>query len=63
MGAKTKETAPTLIMQGWEFMQNQHEKAERRELKLGTIVLLENGTIIAHFWKNQVRGILNDESI
>ena len=38
VGDKTNETAPPLIKQMWEFMQNQLKQAENKGLTLGTFV-------------------------
>ena len=58
MTDKTKETAPPLIKQVWEFMQNQLEQNERKELTLGTLVILANDTTIHGFWRYHATGNL-----
>ena len=58
MGDKTKEKAPPLIRQVWEFMQNQLEQAEKKRLTVGTFVSLVNDTTINNFGMDHVTGKL-----
>ena len=52
---KTKETAPSLIKQIWEFLQDQLEHSEKRELTVGTFVTSANDTTIAEFWREHAK--------
>ena len=48
---KARESAPPLTKQIWEFLQDQLELSEKREMTVGTFVKSANETTNAGFWK------------
>ena len=55
---KTRESAPPLIKQIWEFLEGQLEVAENREMTVGRFVTAANEVTIAGFWREHATGEL-----
>ena len=55
---KTRESAPLLIKQVWEFLERQLEVAEDREMTVGRFVTAANEVTIGEFWREHARGDL-----
>ena len=55
---KTRESAPPLTKQIWEFLQDQLEVSEKREMTVGTFVTSANETTIAGVWREHANGEL-----
>ena len=49
-GDKTRESAPPLVKQIWEFLEEQLAIAERREMTEGRFVASANEVTIGGFW-------------
>ena len=47
---KTRESAPPLVKQIWEFLEEQLEVAESREMTVGRFVTAANEVTIGGFW-------------
>ena len=47
---KTRENAPPLVKQIWEFLEEQLEVAEKREMTVGIFVTAANEVTIGGFW-------------
>ena len=58
MTDKTRESAPPLIKQIWEFMEEQLEISEKRDMTVGTFVTSANEVTIAGFWREHAKGEL-----
>ena len=54
----TRDSAPPLIKQIWEFLEEQLEISEKREMTLGTFVKSANEVTIAGFWRKHAKGEL-----
>ena len=48
---KTREGAPLLVKQIWEFLEEQLEVAEKREMTVGRFVTAANEVTIGGFWR------------
>ena len=55
---KTRERAPFLIKQVWEFLEGQLEVAESRDMTVGRFVTAANEVTIGGFWREHARGDL-----
>ena len=55
---KTRETAPPLVKQIWEFLEEQLEIAEKREMTAGRFVTSANEVTIGGFWSEHAKGEL-----
>ena len=55
---KTRESAPPLVKQIWEFLEEQLEVAERREMTVARCVAAANEVIIGGFWREHAKGEL-----
>ena len=55
---KTRESAPLLIKQVWEFLERQLEVAEDRDMTVGRFVTAANEVTIGGFWREHARGDL-----
>ena len=55
---KTRESAPPLVRQIWEFLEGQLEIAEIREMTVGRFVTAANEVTIGGFWKEHAKGEL-----
>ena len=55
---KTRESAPLLIKQVWEFLERQLEVAENRDMTAGRFVTAANEVTIGGFWREHARGDL-----
>ena len=55
---KTRESAPLLIRQLWEFLERQLEVAENRDMTVGRFVTAANEVTIGGFWREHARGDL-----
>ena len=53
---KTREGAPALVKQIWEFLEEQLEVAERREMTLASFVTAANEVTIGGFWREHAKG-------
>ena len=47
---KTRESAPPLVKQIWEYLEEQLEVAESREMTVGRFVTAANEVTIGGFW-------------
>ena len=57
-GDKTRESAPHLVKQIWEFLEEQLEIAEKREMTEGRFVASANEVTIGGFWSKHAKGEL-----
>ena len=55
---KTRESAPPLVKQIWEFLEEQLEVAESREMTVGRFVTAANEVTIGGFWREHAKGEL-----
>ena len=55
---KTREAAPLLVKQIWDFLEEQLEVAEKREMTVGRFVTAANEVTIGGFWREHARGEL-----
>ena len=55
---ETRESAPPLVKQIWEFLEEQLEVAESREMTVGRFVTAANEVIIGRFWREHAKGEL-----
>ena len=55
---KTREGAPLLVKQIWDFLEEQLEVAEKREMTVGRFVTAANEVTIGGFWREHARGEL-----
>ena len=55
---KTREDAPSLVKQIWDFLEEQLEMAERREMTVSRFVTAANEVTIGGFWREHARGEL-----
>ena len=55
---KTRENAPPLIKQIWEFLEGQLEVAESRDMMVGRFVTAANEVIAGGFWREHAKGEL-----
>ena len=55
---KTRESAPPLVKQIWEFLEKQLEVAESREMTVGRFVTAANEVTIGGFWREHAKGEL-----
>ena len=55
---KTRESAPFLIKQIWEFVEGQLEVAESRDMTLGRFVTAANEVTVRGFWREHAKGDL-----
>ena len=55
---KTRESAPPLIKQIWNFLEEQLEVAEDRERTVGGFVTAGNGVTVGVFWMDHAKGEL-----
>ena len=53
---KTRESAPPLIKQIWEFLEGQLELAENREMTVARFVTAANEVTIGGFWREHAKG-------
>ena len=58
MTDKTRESAPPLIKQIWEFLEEQLEISEKRDMTVGTFLTSANEGPIAGFWSEHAKGEL-----
>ena len=52
---KTRESAPLLIKQIWDFLEGQLEVAESRDMTVGRFVTAANEVTVGGFWKEHAR--------
>ena len=55
---KTRESAPPLLKQIWEYLEEQLEVAEKRERTVGRFVTAANEVTIGGFWREHAKGEL-----
>ena len=55
---KARESAPPLVKQKWEFLEEQLEVAEKREMTVGRFVTAVNEVTIGGFWREHAKGEL-----
>ena len=55
---KTKESAPPLVKQIWEFIEEQLEVAESRDMTVARFVTAANEVTIGGFWREHAKGEL-----
>ena len=55
---KTREGAPLLVKQIWDFLEEQLGVAEKREMTVGRFVTAANEVTIGGFWREHARGEL-----
>ena len=55
---KTREDAPPLVKQIWDFLEEQLEVAEKREMTVARFVTAANEVTIGGFWRENARGEL-----
>ena len=55
---KTRESAPPLIKQIWNFLEEQLEVAEDRVMTVGRFVTAANEVTVGGFWMEHARGKL-----
>ena len=55
---KTRESAPPLIKQIWEFLEGQLEVAESREMTVGRFITEANEVTILGFWREHAKSEL-----
>ena len=55
MTDKTRESAPPLVKQIWEFLEEQLEVAEEREMTVGRFVTAANEVTIGCFWREHLK--------
>ena len=55
---KTRESAPLLIKQVWEFLERQLEVAQDRDMTVGRFVTAASEVTIGGFWREHARGDL-----
>ena len=55
---KTRESAPPLVRQIWEFLEGQLGIAESREMTVGRFVTAANEVTIGGFWREHAKGEL-----
>ena len=55
---KTRESAPPLVKQIWEFLEEQLEVAESREMTVAMFVTAANEVTIGGFWREHAKGEL-----
>ena len=55
---KTREDAPLLVKQIWDFLEEQLGVAEKREITVGRFVTAANEVTIGGFWREHARGEL-----
>ena len=55
---KTRESAPLVVKQIWDFLEKQLEVAEKREMTVGRFVTAANESTIGVFWREHARGEL-----
>ena len=55
---KTREDAPPLVKQVWDFLEEQLEVAEKREMTVARFVTAANEVTIGGFWREHARGEL-----
>ena len=58
MTEKTRESAHPLVKQIWEFLEEQLEIAEKREMTVGRFVTSANEVFIGGFWSEHPKGEL-----
>ena len=59
---KTREDAPLLVKQIWDFLEEQLGVAEKREMTVGSFVTAANEVTIGGFWREHARGELRTKS-
>ena len=52
---KTRENAPPLAKQIWEFLEGQLEMAESKEMTVGRFVTAANEVTVGSFWREQAK--------
>ena len=55
---KTRESAPALVKQIWEFIEEQLEIAESREMTVARFVTATNEVTLGRFWREHTKGEL-----
>ena len=55
---KTRENAPPLVKQIWDFLEEQLEVAEKREMTVARFVTAANEFLIEGFWREHAKGEL-----
>ena len=55
---KTRENAPPLVKQIWDFLEEQLEVAEKKEMTVARFVTAANEVTIGGFWREHARGEL-----
>ena len=55
---KTRDSAPPLVKQIWEFLEGQIKVAESREMTVGRFVTAANEVTIGGFWREHAKGEL-----
>ena len=55
---KTRDNAPPLIKQIWEFFEGQLEVAESRDMTAGRFVTAANEVTVWGFWRERAKGEL-----
>ena len=55
---KTRESAPLLTKQIWEFLEGQLEVAESRDMTVGRFVTAANEVTVGGFWREHAKGDL-----
>ena len=55
---KTRENAPPLVKQIWDFLEEQLEVVEKREMTVARFVTAANEVTIGGFWREHARGEL-----
>ena len=55
---KTRENAPPLLKQIWDFLEEQLEVAEKREMTVARFVTAANEVTIGGFWREHAKGEL-----
>ena len=55
---KTRESSPPLVKQIWEFLEEQLEAAENREMTVARFVTAANEVTIGGFWREHAKGEL-----
>ena len=55
---KTRESAPPLVKQIWEFLEGRLEMTESREMTVGRFVTIANEVTIGGFWREHAKGEL-----
>ena len=58
---KTRESAPPLVKQIWEFLEEQLEVTESREMMVARFVTAANEVTIGGFWREHLESLLGEE--